>query len=297
MVPEQHRPVSARVRRRRLALVGILLLAVLALAAGIVWGKGTVQAHLVPSATPDPSGPAHPSAQPTAAASAGAETTPTAAARPTPSASPAPTPIDTFDKSARSIDDPASLWVVVNKHRPLKPKNFVPPDLVTVPVPHVWEPQLRTEASAAVVAMFADFTRQTGLKMQSQSAYRSYDSQVEVYTDDVNTNGQRAADSSTARPGTSEHQTGLAIDISALPGECSLAACFGDTKQGRWLAANAWKYGFLLRYPADKVAITGYEYEPWHFRYIGRDLAQRMHDTGITTLEEFFGLPAAPGYP
>nr|WP_233563900.1 D-alanyl-D-alanine carboxypeptidase family protein [Cryobacterium tepidiphilum] len=276
--------MSARVRRRRVAAVGLLILAVLAVGAGVIWGKGSVQAHFAPSATPDAA------ARPTPAPSA---ETP----RPTPSATPVPAAVDTFDKHAHSIDDPASIWVVVNKQRPLNPKDFVPPDLVTVPVPHVWEPQLRKVASDAIVAMFADYTKQTGLKMQSQSAYRSYDSQVEVYTEDVKTNGQEAADSSTARPGTSEHQTGLTMDISALPADCSLAACFGDTPQGKWLAANAWKYGFLLRYPADKVAVTGYEYEPWHFRYIGRDLAKRMHETGITTLEEFFGLPAAPDYP
>ena len=267
-----------------MAAVGILLLAVLAVVTGVVWGRGWVPSRLAGS--------------PTAAGTA--EPTPTASAdtpRPTPTATPTPAPVDTFDKHAHSIDDPSSIWVVVNKQRPLKPKDYVPSDLVTVPVAHVWEPQMRTEASAALVAMFAAFTKETGLKMQSQSAYRSYASQVEVYTDDVKTNGQAAADSSTARPGTSEHQTGLTMDISALPAHCSLAACFGDTPQGKWLAANAWKYGFLLRYPADKVAVTGYEYEPWHYRYIGRELAERMRDTGFTTLEEFFGLPAAPDYP
>lgn len=212
--------------------------------------------------------------------------------RPTPSASPAAAAVPTFDRAERSIDDPASIWVVVNKKRQLRPRDYVPADLVTVPVPHVWQPRLRQEASGAVVAMFAAFTEETGLRLQSQSAYRSYATQVEVYT----ANGRAAADTSIARPGFSEHQTGLAIDISALPSTCALSACFAGTAQGEWLAKNAWRFGFLLRYPADKVSITGYEFEPWHFRYIGVDLATQMHETGVTTLEEFFGLPAAPGY-
>jgi D-alanyl-D-alanine carboxypeptidase len=218
----------------------------------------------------------------------GSEATP----RPTPSASPDATAVPTFDRGARSVDDPTSIWVVVNKKRPLQPKDFTPTDLVDVPVPHVWLPRLRKEASDAVVGMFAAFTAETGLRMQSQSSYRSYEAQVRVY----NANGREAADSSIARPGSSEHQTGLAIDISALPARCSLNACFAGTPQGEWLAKDAWRFGFLLRYPADKVKVTGYEFEPWHFRYIGVGLATEMHDMGVSTLEEFFGLPAAPDY-
>jgi len=229
--------------------------------------------------------------------SPGDRPTPTDAARPAPTASPTPIAlVPRFDKTARSHDDPTSIWVVVDKDRPLQPADYTPPDLVAVPVPHVWEPQLRREASDAVVALFAAFTAETGLQLQSQSSYRSYPTQVSVYNDDVSAHGQAVADTSTARPGTSEHQTGLAIDISALPSSCSLEACFGATPQGTWLAHNAWKYGFLLRYPEDKVAVTGYAYEPWHFRYIGIDLATEMHTEGVTTLEEFFGLPAAPTY-
>ncbi|MEC5149868.1 M15 family metallopeptidase [Cryobacterium sp. GrIS_2_6] len=201
-----------------------------------------------------------------------------------------------FNRTAHSVDDPTSIWVVVNKARPFNPLDFTPPDLVVVGVPHVWEPQLRKPAADAVVAMFAAFAAETGLKMQSQSAFRSYATQRGVYDQDITANGQAAADTDTARPGTSEHQTGLAIDISALPAKCSLAACFGDTPQGTWLAANAWRFGFLLRYPADKVPVTGYTYEPWHFRYVGIELATEMHSSGVSTLEEFFGLPAAPQY-
>ncbi|WP_256030775.1 M15 family metallopeptidase [Leifsonia xyli] len=99
-----------------------------------------------------------------------------------------------------------------------------------------------------------------------------------------------------ARPGHSEHQTGFAVDISAVPAQCSLSACFAQTPQGEWLAANAWRFGFLLRYPEDKVAVTGFMFEPWHYRYIGVPLATHLHATGVTTLEEFFGLPSGTGF-
>jgi D-alanyl-D-alanine carboxypeptidase len=186
--------------------------------------------------------------------------------------------------------------VVVDKKHPLNPKSYVPPDLVDVPVPHTNAPRLRKVASDAVVTMFAAAKRD-GLELASNSAYRSYTYQVGVYGDDVSQEGKAAADQLTARPGYSEHQTGLAIDIGAVSGDCSLAACFAGTPEGRWLAANGWRYGFVLRYPKGLTSITGYDYEPWHFRYVGLDLAKRMHDSGVQTLEQEFGLGPAPAYP
>jgi D-alanyl-D-alanine carboxypeptidase len=201
-----------------------------------------------------------------------------------------------FNRAAFSLDDPASLWVVVNKQRPLVPVDFTPPDLVAVNVAHTWAPLLRPEAARAVEAMFAAAASEAGLSLESNSAFRSYASQVEVYTSEVTTTGVAAADQSTARPGMSEHQTGLTIDIGPQSGTCRLNVCFADTAEGHWLADNAWRFGFLLRYPADKVAVTGFEFEPWHFRYVGTDLTAQLHATGVSTLEEFFGLPAAPTY-
>ena len=221
-----------------------------------------------------------------------APTQPTAAHTPTTSSSSAAP----FDSQALSIDDPASLWVIVNKQRPLTPDDYEPADLVDAPVPFVYQPRLRAEASDAVVAMFAAFTAQTGLKMQSQSAYRSYSAQVSTYDNWVSELGQAGADLTSARPGFSEHQTGLAIDIAALPAECSLDQCFADTAQGTWAAAHAWEYGFVIRYPEGQTAVTGYEYEPWHLRYVGAALATELHETGAATVEGFFGLPAAPEY-
>jgi D-alanyl-D-alanine carboxypeptidase len=212
-------------------------------------------------------------------------------------ATPAPTPTPTFDKAAASVDDPTSLWVVANKSRALDPVTYVPPDLVLPPVGNVNGQPVRKPVSDALVEMFDAAESEAGLSLTLQSGYRSYDTQVSVYDDDVASHGQAYADTDTARPGHSEHQTGLAVDISAASGDCTLDACFGQTPEGKWLAANAWRFGFLLRYPADKVAITGYTYEPWHFRYIGMPLAAELHKTGVTTLEEFFGVPGGTTYP
>jgi D-alanyl-D-alanine carboxypeptidase len=237
-----------------------------------------------PSATPAP----EETALPAPTASAAPSTPPAATAEPTPPAADPP--------ASAAIDDPASYSVVVNKLRPLAPADYAAPDLVSVPVPYANAPVLRQAASDAVVAMFAQFTAETGLQMQSQSAYRPYQTQVEVYAGWVASKGQAGADLTSARPGFSEHQTGLAIDVSALPSVCALQACFADTPQGQWLAANSWKYGFVLRYPSGQTAITGYEFEPWHYRYVGVETATDYFESGSPTLESYFGLPAAPTY-
>ena len=109
--------------------------------------------------------------------------------------------------------------------------------------------------------------------------------------------GQAAADLTSARPGHSEHQTGLAIDISALPDQAARCEpCFGDTPQGQWLAANAWRFGFIVRYPDGQDGHHRVRVRAVALALRGRELATEMHNTGVTTLEEFFGLPAAPDY-
>jgi D-alanyl-D-alanine carboxypeptidase len=216
---------------------------------------------------------------------------------PEPVAPPAPAG---FDKAARSIDDPTSIWFVANKTRPIPDAStYVPPDLVALrgDIPNPYDYPLRQEAADALASMADSATAEIGQQLVAQSGYREYGVQEIVYSRYVGQVGTAAADRTSARPGFSEHQTGMAIDILAEGSGCSLdGPCFGDTTAGQWLAANAYRFGYLLRFPADKTAITGYEYEPWHFRYIGVDLATEMHNQGVTTLEEFFGLPAAPDY-
>jgi len=200
-----------------------------------------------------------------------------------------------FDRDAYSIDDPASIWVVVDKLRPLNPTTYTPA-LVTTNVPHVSTPLMREEAARAMEAMFAASASEGGGTMQIQNSYRSFAVQTNTHNRLVAQLGIEKARAQSAVPGYSEHQTGLAADIAALPSKCDVAQCFATTPQGMWLAANSWRFGYILRYPSDKTPITGYIFEPWHYRYVGVDLATEMHDTGISTLEEFFGLPPAPDY-
>lgn len=267
---------TPRIRRNRVIAAGIAAVVFVALLVGAIFVFAPHPEEVPVAESPSPS------------------------TAPTPSGTPTPRPDAplklTFDRRTFSIDDPASLWVVVNKLRPLNPQDYAAPDLVSVPVPYVNAPTLRQEASDQIVAMFAQYQAETGNQMQSQSAYRSYSVQVNVYQGWVNSLGQAGADQTSARPGHSEHQTGLAMDISGVPATCALDQCFADTNQGQWLAANAYKWGFILRYPNGLTNITGYEFEPWHYRYVGIELATEMHDTGIQTMEEFFGLPPAPDY-
>lgn len=215
------------------------------------------------------------------------------------STNPSTTQKDAFDKTKYSVTDPSSLWVIVNKQHPLNPINYAPGDLhypnVTLRVAGAAEMQMRASAASALEQMFAG-AAQAGYKLQVSTAYRGYNYQKTLYDGYVNSVGQAAADQESARPGYSEHQTGWAVDIRSQSDTCSLEACFGTTPEGRWLATNAYTYGFILRYPADKVSVTGYEYEPWHFRYIGTDLSQELHKQHIETLEEFFNVTGGTTY-
>ncbi len=212
---------------------------------------------------------------------------------------PATTAKPAFNKSLYSLTDPTSIWVVVNKLRPLNPKNYVPTDLVVpnVPlrVPGNSSMQIRAVTATAMEAMFAA-AKADGAPLMLSSGYRSYSYQTSLYGSYVSAHGQASADTFSARPGYSEHQTGLAFDVEPLDQKCDVDQCFADTTAGKWIALHAYEYGFLIRYPSDKVAVTGYEYEPWHLRYVGKDLALELHNTHTETLEEFFGLPAAPNY-
>jgi D-alanyl-D-alanine carboxypeptidase len=185
--------------------------------------------------------------------------------------------------------DAASLQVIVNKQHPLKPIDYAPSSLTSVGNGQ----QMRTEAARAFLTM------QTAAAADNEaitatSGYRSYSYQTSVYNNYVASYGVAKTDTFSARPGYSEHQTGLAIDIQG--GGCTLDNCFANTAQGKWLAENAYKYGFLLRYPADKIDVTGYTHEAWHFRYIGTELASTMRSKGMTTLEEYFNITGGSDY-
>ncbi len=196
-----------------------------------------------------------------------------------------------------ALDDPAHVWVVVNKARPLAPVSFAPSSLADLPLQMTTRSgQARTDVAAAVGEMADAAAAEGAGRIGANNGYRSYELQVTTHASHVRNSGQAGADASSARAGHSEHQTGLALDLVACDSSCGAIESFGATVQGEWIAANAWEYGFIVRYEQVGSGITGYKPEPWHLRYLGRELAAAYHHGGYHTLEEFFALPAAPDY-
>jgi len=200
----------------------------------------------------------------------------------------------------QSTTEPDSIWVVVNKRLPLNPINYIPVDLVAPKFSTLnanpYGRKLRKEASTASYKLAMAMKVAGKGSLIIQSAYRSYAEQSIIHDRQVEKYGLKVGEALAARPGYSEHQTGWAMDVSARGQGCQIRVCFGQTKAGRWLATNAWKFGFIIRYPQNASPYTGYQYEPWHLRYVGIGLAMVMHDDGVHVLEKSFGLPAAPNY-
>ncbi|MBQ1519366.1 MAG: D-alanyl-D-alanine carboxypeptidase family protein, partial [Ruminococcus sp.] len=142
--------------------------------------------------------------------------------------------------------------------------------------------ELNFTAKAQFERLAADAKTQ-GLNIYMSSGYRSYATQSSIYQDNVKKYGEAIADSFSARPGHSEHQTGLAIDVNTIDDT------FAGTPEAIWLADHAHEYGFIIRYPKGKEAVTGYKYEPWHIRYLGIDTATAVYNSGLS-LEEYLGI-------
>ncbi len=180
------------------------------------------------------------------------------------------------------VANPGSITAVINKKHCFNPSNYAPSDLASVN-----GYLLRTEAANQLIAMM-NAAAAAGLTFDLSSTYRSYENQVITYSYWVATNGSiAAADTVSARPGYSEHQTGLAADLKT--NGCALD-CFGSTAQYTWLQQNAANYGYIERYPAGLTSITGYAHESWHWRYVGTATAQDMKAKGIQALESYFGI-------
>ncbi len=181
--------------------------------------------------------------------------------------------------------------MLVNKKQPLNPLNYLPRGkvkignvLVTKATAEAYQ-NLRRAVSAQKLGTLC-----------VNSGYRSFESQKIIHARQVSRLGRTAGEKLAARPGHSEHQTGLAIDVSTTALSCRISN-FGASRASKWIAKNAWQFGFIVRYPSNaKTAITGYVWEPWHLRFVGLELATQMRAEKITTMEEFFGLPAAPKY-
>lgn len=188
-----------------------------------------------------------------------------------------------------TIQNPENLLVMANKKYYL-PADYSPTDLIQPNVPFVFQGveqnQMRKTSGEALEKMFAD-AEKAGIQLIARSGYRSYQTQQIVFRRNVDQMGYDEAIKISAAPGTSEHQTGLTMDITANSVGQDLTEDFGTTVEGIWLRDNAHKYGFIMRYPEGKEDITQYSYEPWHFRYVGIDAAKVIFENNWT-LEEFF---------
>ncbi|MBR3772271.1 MAG: D-alanyl-D-alanine carboxypeptidase family protein [Clostridium sp.] len=188
------------------------------------------------------------------------------------------------------VTTPDSIFCLVNKEYSL-PSNYEPNDLV---VPNIafsidYESEkkyLRKVAAEALEQLFADAAKEE-LEIVAVSGYRSYTRQKEIYENNLKTRGTTHTNQYSAKPGYSEHQTGLVMDVSCKSEHFALRESFAETPEGIWLAENASKYGFIIRYPEGKSDITGYAYEPWHIRYVGVPMATYLVDNNLT-LDEYF---------
>lgn len=188
------------------------------------------------------------------------------------------------------IAQPESITALVNKQNKL-PEDYNPSDLVYPDVRFIFDEKiekrmLRKEAAEAVEEMFSA-AENDSTPLAGVSAYRSHTTQKSLFERYVKRDGLVKARTYSAFPGTSEHETGLAIDISGSDGKCAAADCFAGTKEALWLEEHAHEFGFIIRYLKGKEAITGYQYEPWHLRYVGTELAAELKESG-ETLEEYY---------
>ena len=182
-----------------------------------------------------------------------------------------------FYTNIKEVSDPYDTLVLVNKYYAL-PSGIEPKSLVNIE-----GEKMTPEAAEAMKKMISDL-RSTGLTLNLISGYRSEDTQRTLYNRYGNSDGFDNADTYSARPNHSEHQTGLAMDVSE---NWDLTEEFENTEQFKWLNENAYKYGYILRYKKDKVYMTGYTYEPWHYRYVGVEAATIIKNENLT-FEEYY---------
>lgn len=178
-----------------------------------------------------------------------------------------------FYTNIETIEDPSSITVLVNKSHAL-PADYVPEDLVSIPsFPNL---QIKDDAVDDFENLLAA-AKLDNVIIIPYSTYRSYDYQEGLYNKYLQTDSQEEVDTYSARPGHSEHQTGLALDVRSSSHWSNLT-----DSDYEWMLNNSYKYGFIIRYPKDNSRITGYQEEPWHLRYIGIEHATKVHELGIT---------------
>ncbi|MGL4991385.1 MAG: M15 family metallopeptidase [Sarcina sp.] len=168
-----------------------------------------------------------------------------------------------------------------------KPQDLVVPNVNLAYAKTLQQSHLREEAARALEELFKAAKEAQLEDLYLVSGFRSYEYQNEIFTNSLNNRGREHTEKYMAKPGHSEHQTGLTADISTKSQGLTLEESFEKTKEGQWLAQNAYKFGFILRYPEDRVETTGYAYEPWHFRYVGKEISEYMFKNNLV-LEDVY---------
>ena len=173
--------------------------------------------------------------------------------------------------------------ILVNKYNYVT-KDYIPENLEEIDTNYARSGMKLVNDAKKAFEELSENAKKENLNIIAMSSYRSYEYQVNLYNNYVKTDGQEAADTYSARAGYSEHQTGLAVDVYNLDLPYT---SFEETLEFDWMQENAYKYGFILRFPKDKVNITGYQYESWHYRYVGKELAKLLYTNNLT-LEEYY---------
>ncbi len=198
-------------------------------------------------------------------------------------------------ETCRSIDTASSVWVLVNKRNGLSPKSFVPSNLVVPSMPYADGHKLRSDAAAALARMASGSYAAGVGRIGIDTAYRSYATQKALYDKYLALKGRTWTDTWYLRAGYSEHQTGLTVDLLPIGrSNCRINDCIDETPQGVWLAKNAWRYGFILRYEKGRTSTTGVGFEPWHFRFVGAPAGQGLHRRRLAHLR---AVPPPAGRP
>lgn len=195
--------------------------------------------------------------------------------------------IDSRNSSDRTyfLEEPSNTALLIKKGFSIS-KDYVPEDLVEVNIPTATtNNKMRSDAAKALESMYED-AKKEGLTLVVNSAYRSYEDQQKIYDEYFRIYDEVTAARLVAVPGTSEHQLGLSVDLTSQSVVDGQFGVFGSTPEYQWVIKNAYHYGFILRYPSDKIEITGITNEPWHYRYVGVKLATKLYEEGLT-LEEY----------
>ena len=184
--------------------------------------------------------------------------------------------------------DPTDTLILVNKYNkaPAVPMTLVKPDVPPTREAISENIYMQPEAAEALEELFTG-AKEDGITLLATSGFRSYSTQKAIFERKLKTMSEKAANASVAKPGYSEHQTGLAMDVEGLSSlGMGLVDDFGETPEGKWLAEHCHKYGYIIRYPKGKTDITGYIYEPWHIRYVGKEAAEEIAALNVT-FEEY----------